>query len=89
MVVGAERGRCVAPLGFITCLMNAGGIGSSELPPNPSQWLTDKLWGELVRLSSDVPGFEGLEETFREDQAGFKVSVPGHLTGCLMSDGLA
>eukprot|EP00878_Enallax_costatus_P042093 GHUV01049098.1.p1 GENE.GHUV01049098.1~~GHUV01049098.1.p1 ORF type:complete len:115 (-),score=32.16 GHUV01049098.1:114-458(-) len=61
-----NQGIALAPM--------SGGIGSSEPPANPSTWLTDKLWGELVRLSSDVHGFEGLEASFREDQAGFKVT---------------
>eukprot|EP00879_Flechtneria_rotunda_P017460 GHRR01018298.1.p1 GENE.GHRR01018298.1~~GHRR01018298.1.p1 ORF type:complete len:1011 (+),score=303.03 GHRR01018298.1:919-3951(+) len=50
-----------------------GGISSSEPPHNPSNWLPDKLWGELVRLSNDVPDFEGLEADFREHQDAFKV----------------
>uniref|UniRef100_A0A383V949 AAA+ ATPase domain-containing protein n=1 Tax=Tetradesmus obliquus TaxID=3088 RepID=A0A383V949_TETOB len=50
-----------------------GGIGSSDPPANPCSWLSDKLWGELVRLSNDVPGFDGLEAAFREDTASFKV----------------
>jgi hypothetical protein len=53
----------------------AGGISSSEPPANPATWLPDKSWGELVRLSADVKGFEGLEQAFRDNAAGFKVTV--------------
>jgi hypothetical protein len=52
----------------------AGGISSTEPPPNPcSAWLSNKLWGELVRLSSGVKGFDGLEAAFHQDQDAFKV----------------
>ncbi|KAF6265404.1 dynein heavy chain 6 [Scenedesmus sp. NREL 46B-D3] len=50
-----------------------GGIGSADPPASPCAWLSDKLWGELVRLSGDVPGFDGLEASFRDDPGGFKV----------------
>lgn len=60
----------------------AGGISSSEPPANPVSWLSDKSWGELVRLSADVKGFEGLEQAFRDNTAAFKVredTQPGRL----------
>jgi hypothetical protein len=50
-----------------------GGISSSEPPPNPTSWLSDKSWGELVRLGADVKDFEGLEQSFRDSQTAFKV----------------
>lgn len=52
----------------------AGGISSSEPPANPISWLSDKSWGELVRLSADVKGFDGLEQAIRADPGAFKVS---------------
>jgi len=51
----------------------AGGISSSDPPANPVSWLSDKSWVELVHLSSDIKGFEGLEEAFRSQEAAFKV----------------
>lgn len=58
-------------MGLLFCA--SGGISSSEPPANPISWLSDKSWGELVRLSADVKGFEGLEQAVRADPAAFKV----------------
>lgn len=36
-----------------------GGISlGGELPPIPSDWVSEKAWGELCRLS-DLPNFKG------------------------------
>jgi hypothetical protein len=65
----------------------AGGIGSSDPPANPCSWLSDKLWGELVRLSNDVPGFAGLEASFKEDPSSFKVGGGTRLCVCALLHG--
>jgi hypothetical protein len=75
--VDYSRDTCVC-LRLFVCA--SGGIGSSDPPANPCSWLSDKLWGELVRLSSDVPGFDGLEASFREDPGRFKVHYCFFLT---------
>ena len=42
-----------------------GGVALDNPFPNPaSEWLTDKSWGEVVRLS-DLPDFKGFMEHFR------------------------
>jgi dynein heavy chain len=53
-----------------------GGLSSAEPPPNPAAaWLSDKQWGELVRLAASMAVFEGLQEAFTSDQAAFKVCM--------------
>jgi hypothetical protein len=52
----------------------AGGISTGDPPSNPSTWLADKLWGEMVRLDSSFPHpFKGLTEDFSRGQEKFKV----------------
>ena len=46
-----------------------GGISTGETPPNPSDWLADKLWTEMNRLSDGFEPFHGLAESFKENQA--------------------
>ena len=48
-----------------------GGISTSEPPPNPSDWLSDKLWTEMVRLSALHP-FEGLADSFKDKMAPWR-----------------
>lgn len=37
-----------------------GGIAlGGELPPCPADWLSEKSWGEIVRLN-ELPKFKGL-----------------------------
>jgi hypothetical protein len=66
----------------------AGGISSSEPLINPISWLSDKSWGELVHLSADVKGFDGLEQAIRADPGAFKVrferqAIPATMSRCL------
>ncbi|GFH32853.1 DHC6 protein, partial [Haematococcus lacustris] len=37
-----------------------GGLSTSEPPPNPSAWLSDLKWAEMVRLSDTFESFQGL-----------------------------
>lgn len=46
-----------------------GGLSTAELPHNPSDWLADKLWAEMNRLSDGYAPFHGLADSFKEDQA--------------------
>jgi hypothetical protein len=77
---GLEPARTLADVCVLLVL--AGGISSSEPPANPVSWLSDKSWGELVRLSADVKGFEGLEQAFRDDPVAFKVACFGLFRSC-------
>lgn len=36
-----------------------------ELPPAPADWLSEKSWGEILRLE-DMPSFKGFVEHFRK-----------------------
>ena len=42
---------------------------------NPSEWLADKLWTEMVRLSEAFEPFKGLAQSFKENQAPWKVGA--------------
>lgn len=49
-----------------------GGVAMDNPHENPvPEWLAGKSWGEVCRLA-DMPGFEGLRETFAEDAAKWK-----------------
>jgi dynein heavy chain len=49
-----------------------GGVVIDNPHSNPaSQWLSDKLWGEICRCSS-LPAFNGLLEDFPNQLSGFK-----------------
>ena len=39
------------------------------MPPNPSDWLADKLWPEMHRLSEGYAPFQGLADSFKADMA--------------------
>ena len=42
-----------------------GGVALDNPYPNPAaDWLSDKSWGEIVRLS-DLPSFKGFMDDFR------------------------
>ena len=68
-----------------------GGIGmNGSMPPNPdTTWISDKSWGEIVRLS-EIPPFAKLEKHMSEHVAWWKVifdspepqkvSLPGNYT---------
>ena len=43
-----------------------GGVAMENTLKNPTDWLADKQWGEICRLS-DLYVFQGLRETFVED----------------------
>ena len=42
-----------------------GGLSTVEIPPNPSRWISDKNWGELVRLD-EFEDFKGILDHFRD-----------------------
>ncbi|GLI63290.1 hypothetical protein VaNZ11_006196 [Volvox africanus] len=44
-----------------------GGISTAEPPPNPSDWLADRCWAEMVRLAEHWEAFRALPDAFRED----------------------
>ncbi|GBG29412.1 Dynein heavy chain 7, axonemal [Hondaea fermentalgiana] len=49
-----------------------GGVAMDNPHENPaSEWLADKSWGEVCRLSN-MPAFEELRETFAEDATSWK-----------------
>ena len=57
-----------------SCVFVSGGISTTDPPANPSTWLADKLWGEMVRLDESFPyPFKGLAEDFTREQEKFKV----------------
>ncbi|XP_015440426.1 PREDICTED: LOW QUALITY PROTEIN: dynein heavy chain 7, axonemal [Dufourea novaeangliae] len=49
-----------------------GGVGLENPFENPTQWLPSKCWDELCRLDN-VPGFEGLKDSFTENVDAWKV----------------
>jgi dynein heavy chain len=42
-----------------------------ELPANPTDWLSNKLWGEMCRLGK-LPGFEGMVKHFIKDHQKYR-----------------
>ena len=42
-----------------------GGQSTVEIPPNPSRWISDKNWGELVRLD-EFEDCKGILDHFRD-----------------------
>jgi dynein heavy chain len=49
-----------------------GGVGMDNPHPNPvSEWLSDKQWGEVCRLS-ELPAFMGLKEDFGTESLAWK-----------------
>jgi hypothetical protein len=55
-------------------LLAAGGISTTEPAPNPSSWLADKLWAEMVRLEEAfATPFAGLSQHFSANQDACKV----------------
>ncbi|MEW5317509.1 MAG: hypothetical protein WDW38_008798 [Sanguina aurantia] len=49
-----------------------GGVSTAEPPANPSEWLSEKLWGEMVRLGETFKPFAGLSDSFAADQAPWR-----------------
>ncbi|KAG1667277.1 hypothetical protein FOA52_012566 [Chlamydomonas sp. UWO 241] len=45
-----------------------GGISTHEPPPNPSDFLADKQWVEMVRLDAAFADFGGLADSFKANQ---------------------
>lgn len=52
---------------FLTGGISMGG----ELPAIPADWISEKSWGELLRLQ-DLPGFKGFTEHIKEKYASYK-----------------
>ena len=48
-----------------------GGISTHEPPPNPSSWLADKLWAEMVRMQ-EFEDFAGFADHFKGHMAEYK-----------------
>jgi len=42
-----------------------------ELPPAPAEWLTEKSWGEILRLE-DMSAFKGFVGHFKEKISSYK-----------------
>jgi dynein heavy chain len=53
---------------FLIRFLLTGGLTTSEIPANYSNWLSDKLWAEMCRLSEGFEPFHGLLDSFKEDQ---------------------
>ena len=49
-----------------------GGVSTAEPPPNPTDWLADRLWAEMVRLSEGFAAFLGLDQSFCADPAPWR-----------------
>ncbi|KAL6759980.1 dynein heavy chain 6 [Haematococcus lacustris] len=49
-----------------------GGLSTSEPPPNPSPWLSDLKWAEMVRLSDSFESFQGLAADFKLNPGPWK-----------------
>lgn len=41
------------------------------MPPCPAEWISEKSWGELVRLN-DLSGYKGFLEHFNQKHASYK-----------------
>lgn len=64
------------------CVLAAGGLSTTEPPPNPSSWLADKLWAEMVRLEEAFPTpFAGLSQHFSTNQDAYKVQCVDAVVG--------
>lgn len=48
-----------------------GGISTSEPPPNPSTWLADRLWAEMVR-AAEFDAFKTLPDHFKNNLDQYK-----------------
>ncbi|KNC96829.1 uncharacterized protein SPPG_07663 [Spizellomyces punctatus DAOM BR117] len=72
LCIGLMRGRGEVDSDEWMFLLT-GGVGmDSGLPPNPaSEWLSDKSWGEVCRLSA-LPAFKGFSNTFKESVTAWK-----------------
>ena len=52
---------------FLTGGISLGG----EQAPCPADWLSDKSWGEIIRLN-DLKAFKGFQNHFNEHHAYYK-----------------
>jgi len=44
-----------------------GGVSLEDPPPKPADWVPDRCWGELFRLSKTAERYEGIHEKFAGD----------------------
>jgi len=58
------------PLQFAFFLTGGVGLGDPRIP-NPCTWLTEKSWGELLRLT-DMEAFKGTADHFAQSEATWK-----------------
>ena len=49
-----------------------GGTQTKEPPPNPSNWLNNKQWGEMVILSGMAEAFNGFSQHFADNMDKYK-----------------
>ena len=59
---------------LLTGGISLGGEKLPEIPERVRSWVSDRSWGEIVRASNTLEGFEGFYETFsdEENQRGFE-----------------
>lgn len=62
-----QKYSCIAAHCYI-----AGGIGTGDPPANPTDWLSEKLWGEMNRLDAGFDVFHGLASSFSANTAAWK-----------------
>jgi len=55
----------------LTFFLTGGVSLGEELPPNPTTWLSGKLWGELNRLTK-IAGFERFLDHFLKEHDKYK-----------------
>jgi len=65
-----EMGNEIEDVQFKFFLTGGVSLGD-EMPPNPTDWLSEKLWGEMNRLGK-LSGFEGLVKHFIKDHAKYR-----------------
>lgn len=50
-----------------------GGVGATPSKPNPApQWMSDKIWGELMRASATLTSFKGFDDAVAQNLEPWK-----------------
>jgi len=44
-----------------------GGVSLEDPPPKPADWVPDRCWGELFRMSKAKPAYDGFHEKFAQE----------------------
>ncbi|KAJ3092439.1 Dynein heavy chain 3, axonemal [Quaeritorhiza haematococci] len=66
LCIGLMKGKNEIDLDEWMFLLTGGMSMDSNLPPNPApEWLSEKSWGEICRLSNNIPTFKQFANDFK------------------------